>query len=382
MRWRLVGVVRDVTARLGVLDQLQRLRGLREDRRRATRTRAIVPTILAKLAEVPAGLEPATWQTHALLHTDSDVAILTVGPTGQPFQALVKIAETEAAAEGLVWQRSALIALHGDARLGDFRTLLPHVLDAGETAGTAYLVEQRLTGTSLGDALTQPAAQDGALRSAADAVGRLHSATASEGTVGEEILERWVNAPIRALGEITGRSRGGRSALTALARLSDDLRATLDDQPITLSWVHGDYAPNNILSGPDGQVSGIVDWEFGHPEDFPSLDVVTLLLTARMSVRRHELGRVVCDLLADPAWTPGEAAIVAAATDAHVWAAIGTETVVVLCWLRHVAAMLTRCTRYAENGLWMHANVHAILNSILQQPRDQPHALSRGPLAR
>ena len=381
MRWRLVGIVRDLAARLGVLDQLQRLRGLREDRRRASRAHAIVPTILAKLAEVPGGLEPATWQTHALLHTDSDVAILTVGPTGQPFQALLKIAETTAAAEGLAWQRRALIALQGDARLGDFRTLLPHVLDAGEAAGAAYLVEERLTGTSLGHALTQPAAQDGALRSAADAIGRLHGATATEGTVGEEILERWVNAPIRALREITGRSRGGRSALTALARLSDDLRATLEDQPVTLSWVHGDYAPNNILSGPDGQVSGIVDWEFGHPEDFPSLDVVTLLLTARMFVRRQELGRVVGDLLADPAWTPGEAAIVAAAADAHVCAAIGTETVVELCWLRHVAAMLTRCTRYAENGLWMHANVHAVLNSIPQQPRDQTHALSQGPLS-
>lgn len=382
MRWRLVGIVRDVTARLGVLDQLQRLRGLREDRRRATRTHAIVTTILANLTEVPAGLEPATWQTHALLHTDSDVAILTVGPAGQPFQALVKIAETKAAAEGLAWQRRALISLQGDGRLGDFRTLLPQVLDAGETAGTAYLVEQRLTGTSLGHALTQPAAQHAALRSAAAAVGRLHSATASDSVVGEEVLERWVNAPIRALEEIAGRSRGGRSALTALGRLSGDLRATLDDQPITLSWVHGDYAPNNILSGPDGQVSGIVDWEFGHPEDFPSLDVVTLLLTTRMSVRRQELGRVVCDLLADPAWTPGEAEIVGAANDAHVCAAIGTETVVVLCWLRHVAAMLTRCTRYADNGLWMHANVHAVLNSISQQPRDQSHALSRGPLAR
>ena len=381
-RWRLVGKVRDLTARFGVLDHLQRLRGFREDRRRAARAYAVVPTILANLADVPAALEPGTWQTHELLRTESDVAILTVGPTGQPFQALIKIAETQAAAEGLDWQRRTLIALHEDERLGNWRTLLPHVLDAGETAGAAYLVEQRLSGTSLGHALTQPAAQHAALRSAADAVGRLHSATASDGTVGAEILERWVNAPIRALGEITGRSRGQRSALTALARLCDDLRAILEDQPITLSWVHGDYAPNNILSGPDGEVSGIVDWEFGHPEDFPSLDVVTLLLTARMSVRRQELGRVVRDLLADPTWTPGEAEIVAAAHDAHVCAAIGTETVVVLCWLRHVAAMLTRCTRYAANGLWMHANVHAVLNSIPQRPRDQLHALSRGPFAR
>jgi aminoglycoside phosphotransferase len=382
VRWRLAGTVRDLTARFGVLDHLQRLRGLREDRRRAVRAYAVVPAILAKLADVRAELQPGTWQTHDLLHTESDVAIVTIGPTGQPYQALIKIAETKAAADGLDWQRRTLITLRDDERLGDWRTLLPHVLDAGETAGTAYLVEQRLTGTSLTHALTHPAAQHAALRSAADAVGRLHSATASDATVGEEILERWVNAPTRALGEITGRSRGQRSALTALDRLADDLRAILDDQPITLSWVHGDYAPNNILSGPDGEVSGIVDWEFGHPEDFPSLDVVTLLLTARMSVRRQELGRVVCDLLADPTWTPGEAEIVAAARDARARSAIGNETIVVLCWLRHVASMLTRCTRYADNGLWMHANVYAVLNSIPPSSRDQLHAMSRGPVAR
>ena len=381
-RWRLAGTVRDLTARFGVLDHLQRLRGFREDRRRAARAYAVVPPILAKLADVRAELQPGTWQTHDLLRTESDVAIVTIGPTGQRYQALIKIAETKAAADGLDWQRRTLIALRGDERLGNWRTLLPEVLDAGEAAGTAYLVEQRLTGTSLTHALTHPAAQHAALRSAADAVGRLHSATASDSTVGEEILERWVNAPTRALEEITSRSRGQRSALTGLDRLADDLRAILEDQPITLSWVHGDYAPNNILSGPDGEVSGIVDWEFGHPEDFPSLDIVTLLLTARMSVRRHELGRVVCDLLADPTWTPGEAEIVAAARDARVCAAIGNETIVVLCWLRHVASMLTRCTRYADNGLWMHANVYAVLNSIPPRSRDQLHAMSRGPVAR
>jgi aminoglycoside phosphotransferase len=381
-RWRLAGTVRDLTARFGVLDHLQRLRGFREDRRRAARAYAVVPPILAKLADVRAELQPGTWQTHDLLRTESDVAIVTIGPTGQRYQALIKIAETKAAADGLDWQRRTLIALRGDERLGNWRTLLPEVLDAGEAAGTAYLVEQRLTGTSLTHALTHPAAQHAALRSAADAVGRLHSATASDSTVGEEILERWVSAPTRALEEITSRSRGQRSALTGLDRLADDLRAILEDQPITLSWVHGDYAPNNILSGPDGEVSGIVDWEFGHPEDFPSLDIVTLLLTARMSVRRHELGRVVCDLLADPTWTPGEAEIVAAARDARVCAAIGNETIVVLCWLRHVASMLTRCTRYADNGLWMHANVYAVLNSIPPRSRDQLHAMSRGPVAR
>jgi aminoglycoside phosphotransferase len=378
VRWRLTAVGRDLTARLGLLGHLQRLRGFRANRRRANRAHVVVPTILANIAGVLDEVEPGTWRTHEMLHTLSDVTILTAGPTGQPFRALIKIAETAAAAEGLDWQRRTLTALHGDERLGDWRALLPRVLDSGETEGTAYLVENRLSGTSLEHALARPVAQQTAMREAADAVGRLHRATSIEATVGAEILTRWVGEPTRALGEVAGHARGRRSTLAGLARLSDQLTATLEDQPMTLSWVHGDYAPNNILTEPDGQISGIVDWEFAHPEDFPSLDIVTLLLTARMSIRRQELGRVVCDLIAAPTWTHSEAQLVAGAHDAHACAAIGTETVVLLCWLRHVAWMITRCTRYADNGLWIHANIHTVLDTLGQAARSSSSSAPPG----
>jgi aminoglycoside phosphotransferase (APT) family kinase protein len=377
-RWRLTAVVRDVAARLGLLDHLQRLRGLRANRRRASRARAVVPTILANIAAAVDEVEPGTWRTHTMLHTLSDVTVLTAGPTGQPFRALIKIAETDAAAEGLDWQRRTLTALHGDERVGDWRALLPHVLDSGETEGTAYLVENRLVGTSLEHALARPAAQQTALRAAADAVGRLHRATSIEGTVGAEILDRWVREPMHALGDVAGDARGTRSTLAGLAALSDQLHTTLEDQPVTLSWVHGDYAPNNILTGPDGQISGIVDWEFAHPEDFPSLDIVTLLLTARMFTRRQELGRVVCDLLATPTWTDSEAPLVAGAHDARACAAIGTASVVLLCWLRHVNWMLTRCTRYADSGLWIHANVLTVLDALGQGARGSSSSMPAG----
>jgi len=361
---------RDLAAQLGLLERLQRLRGLRAARRRAVRAHALVPAILANLATV-LGEEHETWRTHEMLRTLSDVTILTAGPVGLPYRALIKIADTPVAADGVVWQRTALGILHDDERLGDWRAFLPRVLDAGQTGGTAYLVEHRLKGGSLEHALTQPPIREIAVRAAVDAIGHLHRATATEATIGEEILDRWVGAPIAVLSEVAGHSRGARATLAGLARLSESLRATLEDQPIILSWVHGDYAPGNILTSPDGHISGIVDWEHAHAEDLPSLDVITLLLTTRMVVRRQELGRVVCDLVAASAWTDAEAQLVAAAHDAQPCAALGTETVVLLCWLRHVATTIARFG-FADNGLWMWANIHSVLDALSHAPPRSP----------
>ena len=107
-----------------------------------------------------------------------------------------------------------------------------------------------------------------------------------------------------------------------------------------------------------------MDWEFAQPDDFPSLDLVTLLLTVRMRVRHQELGRVVRNLVADPRWSESEAPLVAAAPDADTCAEIGIKRVVLLCWLRHTACMSTRASRYASSGLWLHTNIHHVLDDL------------------
>ncbi len=142
------------------------------------------------------------------------------------------------------------------------------------------------------------------------------------------------------------------------------LCAALEGQPITVGWTHGDYGPGNILMGPDREVTGIIDWEFAQPADFPSLDIVTLLLTVRMYVHGQELGRVVRDLLGSPHWGETESARVAAAPDAATWQAIGIDRVILLCWLRHTASMIERCSRYGTSGLWLHTNIHTVLDAL------------------
>jgi|GEM_PF-2480597 len=362
--WRGLAAIRDIVARLGLLGHLQRLRNYGIDRRRSKRAKKIVPRIIAGLAVSAGNMDSATWRVNSVLSTDSDVLVVKAGPPERPSKALIKIAEAPTAAEGLKWQVEVLTTLKGDPRLGEWRELLPQVLDAGEVAASAYLVETRVTGVNLENALRYPASADPALRDAAAAIGHLHRATAEVVSVGRDHLDRWVREPIRVLVAATGRARGHRPTGPAFERLAAELCAALEGQSISVSWVHGDYGPGNILMGPDHQVSGIVDWEFAHRADFPSLDVVTLLLTARMYVRRQELGRVVCDLLEAPNWSGTESALIGAAADAATWQTIGMDRVVLLCWLRHTASMIERASRYASRGLWLHTNIRMVLEAL------------------
>jgi hypothetical protein len=361
--WRAVATARDLAARLGVLGSVLRARDLRADRRRAARVQTVVPEILSKLVAA-SGAPNGAWQINNIVHTVSDVIVVNAGPAEQASSALIKVAETPAASDGLRWQHEALTVLKADERLGSWRELLPGVLDAGEIAGSAYLVETRVAGVPLEHALRDPFAEASALRDAASAIGLLHSATAHETTIGHEQLDRWVREPARVLADVANQSGARRSAAPQLERLTAELCGALEGRQITVSWVHGDYGPGNILTDAAWQISGIVDWEFAQPEDFPSLDIVTLLLTTRMYVRRQELGRVVCDLVLNPEWSSSEAALAAAAPDAETCASIGIDRVVLLCWLRHTAWMITRCSRYAASGLWLHTNIHTVLDSL------------------
>jgi thiamine kinase-like enzyme len=362
--WRLTAAARDIVARVGLLGEVQRLQNLRADRRRARRAKRIVPPIIARLSARADHAGSAAWRVNRVVPTVSDVLVVKAGPAEQPSEALIKIAETPAAAKGLQWQVQALKTLTGDQRLGEWRELLPQLLDAGEADTWPYLVETRVTGVNLEHALHDQASGDAALREAAEAIGHLHAATSDLQAVGDKHLDRWVREPTRLLASATNASGKHRPAHAALERLSAELCAVLEPHRIVLTWVHGDYTPGNILMGPDRQISGIVDWEFAHSSDFPSLDIVTLLLTVRMYTRRQELGRVVCDLIASPRWSEVESDLVASAPDAETWQAIGVSQIVLLCWLRHTAWMIERCSRYATSGLWLHTNVHMVLGAL------------------
>jgi aminoglycoside phosphotransferase (APT) family kinase protein/O-antigen/teichoic acid export membrane protein len=344
---------RDVAADTGALRLLQWVRAAVPQRRRTRRVADVAPAILAG----------TPWTPHGRMRTVSDMAVLTAGPAEGVPCAIVKYATTPAAARSLETEWRTLTALWADARLVEWRTLLPVVLAHGEQAGAPYVVEELLPGRPATGALASCPERHALIRDAAQAIGDLHRVTAAELRVDEDRLRRWVDDPLRALGP-DGDTPHPVSG-PAIAALAGELRELLADRPAAVSWVHGDYVPENILwTGRGSRVTGIVDWELARPADLPLVDVVTLLLATRMRTARRELGRVVCDWLAGARWTAFEEGIIREAYAGLPGEPVDERALVLLAWLRHVAGNVTKAPRYATLDLWRLSNVEPVARAV------------------
>jgi aminoglycoside phosphotransferase (APT) family kinase protein len=324
------------------------LRATPAHRRRTRRAAELLPALTAPT-------EARAWTVRRSLRTVSDMAVATIGPPGQPARALVKLATSPAAARSLARERRALSALYSDERLGAWRDLLPDIVAHGVSDGSPYLVERLLPGQT---GTRDPA---GLVACAASAIVPLHRTTTVEVSVAPDRVRRWVDAPLDTL------ARHGRSRPLAVAldRLGCELWAALLDRRLAVSWIHGDFVPGNILVAREPvHVTGIVDWELARRDDLPLVDIVTLLLAARMHASRRELGRVVCDWLAGAGWTADERRLIDAASSGLPGEAIDGRTLVLLCWLRHVSGNLAKASRYATGESWQRRNVRPVAEAL------------------
>ena len=235
--WWLMVAMRDLSVRFGILGWFRRLRRARADRRIAAGSYPVVPEILSRLDNRAPELAAARWQVAAVHHNPVGMTMLTAGLPDRRAHMLIKLAETAAASDSLDVERLALDALRDDERLGDWRDLLPQLLANGRIESTAYVVEERLSGLTLG----VRAGDARLLRAAGDAIARLHRATAHDAIVDAELLERAVLEPAHMLTEALGRRRAQRSNIEAIERLADGLCTSLEGRATVLSWIHGDY---------------------------------------------------------------------------------------------------------------------------------------------
>ena len=334
-------------------------------RRHVANARKLVPDILPTISPPTSTSPPASWNVQCLVRTVSDVTVITLGPAGRPPTAVLKLPQTDYAVTSLRRQSMVLADLHADPRLGEWRALLPKLLAEDEIAGQPYVVEHMLPGLEARTVLSSPAVRMRMQVAAAATIGELHRRTAASVVVDAEMLERWIDEPLLLIRRLNTSRPRPASNDNVIDRLANELHRALAGRTLSVSWVHGDFAPGNILVTPDGaMLTGIVDWDLAAPGDLPQFDLLQLLLSTRTLVQRRELGDIIRELLDGARWTPHERALLDASQSALPGDDVGIRAMVLLCWLRHVAANLTKSTRYVGHWLWMTKNVEGVLRCV------------------
>jgi aminoglycoside phosphotransferase (APT) family kinase protein/O-antigen/teichoic acid export membrane protein len=361
---RLAEMLRNLAADLRVLGLLVPLRGGRGSRRRAREAKRMTPEILSRVPPIRDEEPPTSWSRHRVLTSVSDMSVMTVGSSGQAPRAVVKLPATELAVRSLRREREVLAALRGDARLREWCGVLPTMLAEGELAGRPYVVQRMLPGVPASRMVASDQGAWRVLTAAASTIRELHRRTAAPAVIDEAVLQHWVDCPARIVRD--GDAQAGRGAAdVAMDRLVDELHGALAGRTLQLGWVHGDFVPSNILVRADGQaVSGIVDWELAACGGLPSIDVVALLLATRAQRQRRELGRVVRELMSGAPWTAYEWALLDSGCADLPGGRLESRTLVLLWWLQHVAANMTKSTRYDRSGLWARWNIRGVLDAL------------------
>jgi Phosphotransferase enzyme family len=292
--------------------------------------------------------------------TSTGVAVVVLSPRYEPPCLVIKMPLNPAATRGLTREGQTLSALHADDRLRGWRGHVPVPLADGTLRGQAYRIDSALVGRTLG----RLELQTPILRTAAAAISRLHRATAEEMICSAEVADHWVDAPVRVLSEHTQ----VRSSLAAsLTRLRDELRQAVIDRSFTVSRIHGDYWPGNVLFS-NGElarttVTGIVDWESSAARDLPLHDLLHLLLYTRRLRTGRELGHIVRELL-HTGWSHEERFFLDELQSRPRDGALSERHSLLLYWLRHVAMHTRQETSSCRYWWWRRRAVLPVLDAL------------------
>lgn len=293
--------------------------------------------------------------------TSTGLTVAKLGRPGEPPRAVLKLAASEEGKRALARETQTLATLGADERLGPWRHLLPKPCAQGELRGHAYRIDSALGGLTVCKPPTTPASQ--LLSAAADTIAVLHETTATTVRGGQEVAQRWVDAPLQELLRPAG--RGSRLA-GRLERLRDELHGALASGSFPAAWIHGDYWLGNVLFDSVPSPTGIVDWEAASPLELPLHDVLHLLLYTRRLASGRELGQTLCDQLVETSWSTTERELL---ERQPAWQARGGLTerhMLLLYWLRHAAVHARQHAARAgcRYRLWEHRNVLPVLASL------------------
>lgn len=330
------------------------------------RTSAMTDEVFAPVLDARSGpmgrlghLFPAGSRTEIRpLKTLSGLAVATVGAPGQQPSLVAKVARSSEAAGELRSHTISVWELGGDARLGEWRRLLPEIVSYDFDSTPAVVMERYVPGVD-GQVLlaSDRATSTRVLANALAAIADLHRRTARPARVGEELLQQWLDEPLATVSSLYRESSWQMSALQALG---DELRGDLRDRTVSVRWTHGDYTPGNVRLAPDGsEVMSVLDWGGATSSGLAAFDSYLFLLASRMIRQRRELGRVVTEMMGLEDWSADERGMLGLEREP-----VAHRTLVLLCWLRHVASNLEKASYYHHHRFWRAANVEPVLQRL------------------
>ncbi len=311
------------------------------------------------------------WRVERLVETEADMLVAFVrSEKGET--AVYKTAKTKAAAQSLARQANNLQTLRQHSELNWLKPLLPAVRNRHNTRRSIALLEEKLPGLPVKAAVNGTNNQ-AILEQAAVAVFPLHFYTAVPRIVDAALFQRWVANPLQniltlpTLFGLAGSRAGNARQLRRM--LEKELLGTA----VTTSWIHGDFAPGNILTSADGAtITGLIDWELAQRDGLPQIDLVQLFVTMRMLQTGEELGTIVSALYQSDNWFSIERDLLEQSFTVLNMPTINKQTLLLLTWLHHINANLTKAGRFRRNPLWIAKNVDCVLHMLEVELGDQP----------
>jgi hypothetical protein len=298
---------------------------------------------------VQTALDNGIWEQEKALRTASDTAVLMVRVT-EGRSGVLKVAATDSGVDSLRREVDVLRRLCSDERLGSWRSMLPVPWQAGGIGGGgAFLLTNRLPGGKL-----QPGMARRITTSAFYAIAPLHNLDRAVQVADDTMLHCWVDEPVAEIARAVEHT-------ASLDRIAAELHEYFAGRKVTLGWTHGDFYSGNVLAGPDGLVTGIVDWSQARQQDLLALDLVFWLLTVPAPGPGYprSFGSRVASGLRQP-WTMTESGLIGTVIDGDP---VSKRVLLLLAWLRHVAGNLEKSDRYAESILWSRRNIAPVLKA-------------------